>query len=69
MFKNANTPVMRGFEKQIADAVRGGQVVRYQVTPIYKGSDKIARGITMKAYGSGKNPLNLHVTVLNIPKP
>ena len=69
MFKNANTPVMREFEKQIADAVRGGQVVRYQVTPIYKGSDQIARGITMKAFGSGKNPLNLHVTVLNIPKP
>ncbi len=69
MFKNANTPVMRDFEAKIAEAVRGGQVVRYQVTPIYKGSDQIARGITMKAFGSGKNPLNLHVTVLNIPKP
>ena len=38
MFNNANTPVMRDFEAKIADAVRGGQVVRYQVTPIYKGS-------------------------------
>ena len=69
MFRHANTPIMRDFERQIANAVRGGQVVRYQVTPIYKGSDQIARGITMKAVGSGKNPLNLHVTVLNIPKP
>ena len=69
MFKHANTPVMRDFEAKIAEAVRNGQTVRYQVTPIYRGSDPIARGITMKAVGSGKSPLNLHVTVLNIPKP
>ena len=68
MFNHANTPVMRDFERKIADAVRGGQVVRYQVTPIYRGSDPVARGITMKAWGTGNKPLQLHLTVLNIPK-
>ena len=68
MFTNANTPVMRAFEKKVADAVRGGQTVRYQVTPIYRGSDPIARGITLRAVGNGSKPINLHVTVLNIPK-
>jgi DNA-entry nuclease len=67
MFKKANTPVMRTFESRIAEAVRGGQVVRYQVTPIFRGNEPIARGVTLKAKGSGPRPLDLHITVLNIP--
>ena len=58
-----NTPVMRGFEQQVANAVRGGQTVRYEVIPIYRGSELIPRGVTLRATGDGG--LRLHATVLN----
>ena len=58
-----NSPVMRGFEQQVANAVRGGQTVRYEVVPIYRGTELIPRAITMRATGSGG--FRLHVTVLN----
>jgi hypothetical protein len=59
----ANTPVMSRFEQQVANAVRGGQTVRYEVVPIYRGSELIPRGVTMRATGDGG--FRLHVTVLN----
>ena len=58
-----NTPVMRGFEQQVANAVRGGQTVRYEVVPIYRGSELIPRGVTLRATGDGG--FRLHATVLN----
>jgi DNA/RNA non-specific endonuclease/Bacterial TSP3 repeat len=58
-----NTPVMRGFEQQVANAVRSGQTVRYEVVPVYRGSELIPRGITLRATGDGG--FRLHATVLN----
>ena len=52
----ANTPVMSGFERQIARAVEGGQTVRYQVTPIYRGSELVPRAVTLSARGSRRLP-------------
>lgn len=59
----ANSPVMRGFEQQVANAVRGGQVVRYEAVPIYRGTEAIPRAVTLRATGDGGFRLN--VTVLN----
>jgi hypothetical protein len=47
----------------VANAVRGGQTVRYEVVPIYRGSELIPRGVTLRATGDGG--FRLHVTVLN----
>jgi hypothetical protein len=58
-----NTPIMRGFEQQVANAVRAGETVRYTVTPIYRGSELIPRAFTLRATGSGG--FNLHVSILN----
>jgi hypothetical protein len=58
-----NSPVMRGFEQQVANAVRGGQTVRYEAVPIYRGSELVPRAITLRATGDGG--FRLHVTVLN----
>jgi hypothetical protein len=58
-----NTPVMRGFEQQVANAVRSGQTVRYEVVPIFRGSELIPRAITLRATGDGG--FRLLVTVLN----
>ena len=58
-----NTPIMRGFESQVANAVRAGETVRYTVTPIYRGSELVPRAFTLRATGS--NGFNLHVSILN----
>jgi hypothetical protein len=63
----ANTPVMSSFERQIAQAVERGQTVRYQVTPIYRGSELVPRAVTLSARGS--RGFRLDVTVLNKPAP
>ena len=54
---------MRGFEQQVANAVRAGQTVKYEVVPIYRGTDLIPRAVTLRA--TGTRGFRLHVTVLN----
>jgi hypothetical protein len=54
-----NTPIMRGFEKQIANAVKTGETVWYSVTPIYQGTNNLPIGITLFAKGSDGFELNL----------
>jgi filamentous hemagglutinin len=65
--RGANTPVMRDFEAQVANAVRAGQTVRYEVVPIYRGTELVPRAVTLRAAGSGG--FRLDVTVLNKPLP
>jgi hypothetical protein len=68
LFQNpANTPVMSSFERQVARAVEAGQTVRYEVVPIYRGTELVPRAVTMRATGSGG--FRLDVTVLNKPRP
>lgn len=65
MFREANNPEMLRYEYQIRDALKAGQVVDFRATPIYRGNDSRPLGITITAKGSGPNPLNIDVTVLN----
>jgi hypothetical protein len=65
--RGANSPVMRDFEAQVASAVRSGQTVKYEVTPIYRGTELVPRAVTLRAAGSGG--FRLDVTVLNKPLP
>lgn len=58
-----NSPAMRGFENAVRAAVERGEVVRYTVQPIYRGSEAIPRAVTLTARGSGG--LRLDVSVLN----
>jgi hypothetical protein len=58
-----NSPIMRDFEREVYDAVRAGQTVRYTVQPIYRGTEAIPRALTLRATGSGG--FNLRVTILN----
>jgi hypothetical protein len=58
-----NTPVMRGFEAQIYNAVSSGQTVSFTSTPLYNGANLIPRGVTLTAEGSGG--FSLGVTILN----
>ena len=56
---------MRVFETSVRQAVEGGQVVDYTVTPLYKFTGRIPRGVTLRARGSGG--FELDVTILNPP--
>jgi len=59
----ANTPAMLRFENQVRAAVRGGEKVRYTVTPIYRGAEAVPRAVTLSARGS--RGFRLAVSVLN----
>jgi len=52
MHQYANTPVMRDIENRIRAAVDNGEIIEYEVTPIYRGSDPIPLGVTLKAKGN-----------------
>ena len=67
LWKGANHPAMWRFEAEVVNAVKAGQTVRYAVTPIYRGSEKIARGITIRATGIGRDAIDRYITVLNLP--
>jgi hypothetical protein len=58
-----NSPIMSSFERQVANAVEDGQVVRFTAQPIYRGTEAVPRAITLTARGSGG--FQLDVTVLN----
>ncbi len=67
MHQYANTPVMRGVERQVRKAVEDGQTVHYRVTPVYRGADPLPLGVTIEAQGSGG--LDIYMSILNRPKP
>ncbi|MER7113441.1 DNA/RNA non-specific endonuclease [Saccharomonospora azurea] len=63
MHAYANSPVMRGFELQVRDAVRAGENILYRATPVYSGSNSIPLGVTISARGNVKFALD--VTIAN----
>ncbi|OAB34383.1 DNA/RNA non-specific endonuclease [Paenibacillus glacialis] len=58
-----NSPVMRGFETSVRNAVDAGEIVRYQSIPIYKGDNLTPIGVTLKARGI--DGFSMDVTILN----
>ncbi|MFF4601157.1 DNA/RNA non-specific endonuclease [Streptomyces sp. NPDC001339] len=52
MHAYANSPVMRHIENQVRKAVEAGETIQYSVTPVYEGSEKIPKGVTIEAHGS-----------------
>ena len=53
LFQNpTNSPVMRGVESAVRRHLNAGESFDYWVTPIYRGAEPIAIGITIEARGS-----------------
>ncbi|MDX3855787.1 DNA/RNA non-specific endonuclease [Streptomyces sp. AK02-01A] len=63
MHAYANSPVMRGFELQVRDAVKAGENILYRATPIYSGSNPLPLGVTLSARGNAG--FSLDVTIVN----
>ncbi|AWK12899.1 DNA/RNA non-specific endonuclease [Streptomyces spongiicola] len=63
MHAYANSPVMRGFELRVRDAVKAGENILYRATPIYSGSNPLPLGVTLS--GRGNAGFSLDVTIVN----
>ena len=60
---SVNHLVMSSIEAKVRQAVAGGQIVKYTVTPICEGGNLIPSGITIKARGDGV--LDIYQSILN----
>ena len=64
----ANSPVMRDYETMVADAARHGEIIRYEVRPLYASATArgAPRAVHLKASGNGG--FRLDVEVANTPQ-
>lgn len=62
-----NDPAMLTYEDKVATYLRTtGNHVRYQVEPIFKGNELVARGVHMQAKSVEDNQLEFNVYVYNV---
>lgn len=61
---NANHPNMSSFERQLANLVESGEVIRFRAVPIYNGNNPIPVGVTITARGSRGS--NVDVSIPNV---
>lgn len=66
--RSLNTPGMNKHEMDIAYFLKNNpdKYVRYQVRPIFRGDELVARGVQMKAQSVGSNDIHLNVYIFNI---
>ncbi|MEU7730182.1 SpvB/TcaC N-terminal domain-containing protein [Streptomyces sp. NPDC040724] len=64
LYEYANSPVMVKYENAVRAALDAGQSVKYTVVPLYRGSELVPIGVTMRAQPTGG--LDTFVTILNI---
>jgi hypothetical protein len=66
--ERANTPVMSGYETMVADAVRAGQTVHYQVTPLYASPTDSGPPRAIRIRAQGDHGFRLDVEIANTPE-
>ena len=67
LYAAVNSPIMSGYESQVADAIGAGQTVYYTVTPQYEGDNPIPVSITMNAVTADGFPVLANVVIPNTP--
>jgi hypothetical protein len=66
--QRANTPVMRDYETMVADAVRSGQTVHYEVTPLYASPTDTGPPRAIRLRAQGDHGFRLDVEIANTPQ-
>nr|WP_127848896.1 DNA/RNA non-specific endonuclease [Lacticaseibacillus hulanensis] len=63
-----NTPLMLAHEDDIAAYLKENSrhLVRYQVRPIFRGNELVARGVQMRAQSIGDNTIRFNVYIFNV---
>lgn len=66
--RSLNTPCMLKYENQVAYYLRGSykHYIRYQVRPVFKGHDLLARGVQMQGKSVGSNQVHFNIYIKNL---
>ncbi|RRK11845.1 hydroxyacid dehydrogenase [Lactiplantibacillus garii] len=66
--RSLNDPEMVTYENQVADYLKENpkHYVRYQVKPIFKGNELLARGVQMRGQSIGDNRVSFNVYIFNV---
>lgn len=66
--RTLNNPSMLHNEMDVATYLKSSKshYVRYAVTPVFKGSELVARGVQMQAQSVGSNAVHFNVYIFNI---
>ncbi|EQC0905385.1 DNA/RNA non-specific endonuclease [Listeria monocytogenes] len=65
--RSFNTPCMLDYENKVASYLRKtNNHVRYQITPIFKDNELVARGVEMQAQSIEDDELQFHVYIFNV---
>ncbi|MBU7475199.1 MULTISPECIES: DNA/RNA non-specific endonuclease [Lactiplantibacillus] len=66
--RTLNDPEMTTYEDQVADYLKASpnNYVRYQVTPIFRGNELLARGVQMRGQSVGSNAVSFNVYIFNV---
>ncbi|EAE5923256.1 DNA-entry nuclease [Listeria monocytogenes] len=65
--RSLNTPCMLEYENRVADYLHEtNNHVRYQVTPVFKDDELVARGVEMQAQSIEDDELQFHVYIFNV---
>ncbi|KJU74468.1 2-hydroxyacid dehydrogenase [Pediococcus damnosus LMG 28219] len=66
--RSLNDPEMTTYENEVAAYVKENKknYVRYRVTPVFRGTELVARGIHMEGQSIGSNAVHFNVYIFNI---
>ncbi|ETY75223.1 DNA/RNA non-specific endonuclease [Lactiplantibacillus fabifermentans] len=66
--RSLNAPEMVTYENQVADYLRADKshYVRYEVKPIFKGNELLARGVQMRGQSVGNNTVSFNIYIFNV---
>lgn len=66
--QSLNNPLMLAHEMDIATYLKADakRYVRYEVRPIFRGNELVARGVQMRAQSIGDNTISFNVYIFNI---
>jgi len=66
--RSLNAPEMVTYEDQVADYLKAdtSHYVRYQVTPIFKGNELLARGVQMRGQSIGSEAVSFNIYIFNV---
>lgn len=66
--RQLNSPLMQAHEDDIAHYLKQSpqHFVRYEVTPVFRGDERLARGVAMRAQSIGDNTIRFNVYIFNV---
>jgi len=66
--RSLNAPEMVTYENQVANYLKANSshFVRYEVTPVFKGNELLARGVQMRGQSVGSDDVSFNIYIFNV---